>query len=213
MIIEDLEIKEQYFELAHKIDDRLKTGSTLEKNKTVIAICGESGSGKSVTAVCLSKALADRNIESAILHQDGYYKLTPKDNHNKRKADINWVGSCEVQLDLMQDHIESFRSGAEKVVTPFVDYKNNRFVETELILKNKSVLIVEGVYSFMLEQLDVKIFLEKSYLETIAIRKERSREKYDDFVEEVLKIEHQIVSKLSTEADISIMKNYTIAHQ
>lgn len=210
MIIEDLEIKEQYFELSNQIVDRINKNSRLEKDKTVIAICGESGSGKSVTSVCLSRALAKQGIASTIIHQDGYYKLTPKENHNRRKTDLNWVGTHEVNLDLIQDHIEAFRSGKELIIAPLVDYKNNTFIDSEIILKDKPVLIVEGVYSLLLKALDVKIFLEKNYINTKAIRKERSREDYDKFVEKVLEIEHYIISKLKTKADIIIDENYNI---
>lgn len=210
MIVEGIEIKEEYFKLTRALIERLNEDSILTNSKSVISICGESGSGKSVTAMCLKQLLADRDIKSTILHQDNYYKLPPKDNHAKRKEDINWVGHSEVQLDLLQDHIEEFKSGSHKINLPVVDYFNNSFSKTELLLDDKSILIVEGVYSFMLRDLDYKIFLERTYHETKEKRKNRKREIYDPFVESVLEIEHNIISSFREEANLIITTDYTL---
>ena len=96
--------------------------------KLVIACDGESASGKSVTAKCLQIELEKLNISSAIIHQDGYYKLPPKENHEKRKIDINWVGTDELQLNLMQGHINSFKMQEEFIEIPIVNYKSNKFI-------------------------------------------------------------------------------------
>jgi len=210
LIYEDLDIKEKYFDLTDKLISRLRQDSILGRELSVIAICGESGSGKSITASCLKKGLADLGIESAILHQDNYYKLPPKDNHERRKADLDWVGINEVRIDLLQQHISDYKSGCHRINRPIVDYLNNRFIEEELDLKNTSILIVEGVYAFLLDKLDYKIFIARSYIDTKNDRKKRTRESYDPFVESVLQIEHQIITKLGENSDLSISKDYLL---
>lgn len=210
MIYEELEIKEQYYKLSESLVDRLRQASKLDQDKLVIAIYGESGSGKSTTAMCLQKGLTKINIESAILHQDNYFKLAPKDNHAKRKANINWVGPDEVQLDLLQSHIEEFRSGNQSIQSPVVNYLENNFSQSQIALENKSILIIEGVYAFLLQNLDYTIFLEKTYLDTRDIRKKRRREVYDPFVEEVLEIEHHTIIRLNGKPDIQVNKNYEV---
>lgn len=210
MINEDIILKEEYFGLSQQLIKEMNSLSLFKKEKLVIAICGESGSGKSVTAKCLKILLDQQNINSLILHQDSYFILPPSQNHAKRKADISWVGANEVQLDLLQQHINCFKSFEEKIIVPVVDYEKNIFLQEELNLKNISILIVEGVYSFFQQQLDCKIFIEKTYKETLPNRKKRSREIYDPFVEKVLSIEHGIIAPLKETADVLVSKNYLL---
>lgn len=213
MINESIEIKQDYFGLSHKIVAALKKQSLLDKKKLVIGICGESGSGKSVTAKCLKLTLEKSGISSHILHMDCYFKLPPKNNHEKRKEDIAWVGVGEVKMDLWQSHINAFKSNAETLTLPVVDYEKNLFFDYQQHLNEVSVLIVEGGYAFYLEELDYKIFLEKNYKDTLEARRSRTREVYDPFVEQVLVIEHDLVSSCQPKADMSITKNYLIRSQ
>ena len=209
-IYEPLVLKKEYFELSKQLVALLKKSALLHKQKLVIGIAGESGSGKSVTAKCLQIELEKRNISSLIIHQDGYYKLPPKENHEKRKADINWVGTNELHLNLMQEHIDKFKNEEALIEIPIVHYKNNKFTSNKTILKDKTVLIVEGVYTFFLNNLDYKVFMSRTYKDTLNKRKSRVREKYDPFVEQVLKIEHSLVSKQKNLANVTINKEYHI---
>ncbi len=209
-IKESLEIKEEYFILTKQLVEQLKKNTQFGKEKMVISVAGESGSGKSVTAKCLQIELEKLNIHSIIIHQDGYYKLPPKENHKKRKSDISWVGVNELKLDLMQQHIDQFKADEKVINIPAINYRSNMFISNSTILKGKSVLIVEGVYSFFLKSLDYKIFMSRTFKDTLEKRKARSREKYDSFVERVLEIEHSIVSKQKNLANSIISKDYKI---
>lgn len=211
MIHETIEIKDSYFNLSSELIEKLEEESLLNKEKLVIGICGESGSGKSVTAICLQKELEKLKISSIILHQDSYFKLPPKDNHEKRKTDLNWVGPNEVQMDLLQSHIEEFKAHKEELSVPIVDYEKNIFLHEERNIKDYSVLIIEGVYAFFLDQLDYKIFMERTYKDTLENRKKRTREVYDPFVETVLDIEHSLVLPLRELADATITKKYSLS--
>lgn len=208
MIIEALNIKDEYFELSKQLIASLNKKALLKKDKLVIGIGGESGSGKSVTAKCLQLSLNKLNIDSAILHQDNYYKFPPEENHIKRKADINWVGSNEVNLDQIAANIQAFKGNEKAIIAPIVDYANNVFLEQELSFVGKSVLIVEGVYILLLKQLDYKVFLERNYKDTLEKRKSRSREVYDPFTEQVLEIEHLLIQPLMKDANATISKAY-----
>lgn len=210
LINEPISLKKQYFNLSSDLVDILKKTTLLDNDKLVIGVCGESGSGKSVTATCLEIELEKMNIPTITLHQDSYYKLPPNDNHLKRKESLNWVGVNELNLDLFQSHVEEFKAKKETLTVPIVNYKENTFSEQEVSIKGKSVLIVEGVYSFFLKNLDFKIFMERTYKHTIEKRKERSREVYDPFVEEVLNIEHKLIKPLGELADVVIDTDYAI---
>lgn len=211
MVFEQLTIRKEYFNLSKQLIQRINKKGILDMERPVVAVAGESGSGKSVTAKCLQAELAKHNISSVILHQDGYYKLTPKENHNKRKEDISWVGKDELQLDLIQRHINKFKDGAKKIEVPVVDYSMNQICTTETFIKDIDVLIVEGVYAFFLEDLDFKIFMSRTYKDTIEKRRERLREEYDPFVEQVLEIEHNIVKQHKEKADVIVQKDYSVA--
>ena len=62
----------------------------------------------------------------------------------------------------------------------------------------------------MIEGINFGIFMERNYLQTREIRKRRNREVYDDFVEQILEIEHGIIAPLIKKADMIIDSNYTI---
>lgn len=211
LIKENIILKDEYFKLSSEIVNRLEHKSLLSEDKIVIGICGESGSGKSTTAKCLQIELEKLDIHSIILHQDSYYKLPPKENHEKRKSDLAWVGTNEVQMDLLQSHIQQFKTNKTNIIVPIVDYENNIFFEDKAVIKNKSVLIIEGVYSFFLQNFDYKIFMERTYKDTMTKREKRSREVYDPFVEQVLEIEHSIIQPLKKMTNLIIKKDYSIS--
>lgn len=210
MIIEPIRINDDHFLLSEQIYNELIDKEYFKNNKLSIGICGESGSGKTVTSVCLQQFLEKKNINSVILHLDSYYKLTPKENHEKRKADINWVGVNELNISMIDRHIEQFKSNKDKIKVPVVDYQENKFLETIKYLKNVSVIIIEGVYAFYVKELDYKIFLEKTFKDTLESRMKRTREIYDTFVEKVLEIEHELVVGQKIHADLIIDKDYNI---
>lgn len=210
MIIEPIRINDDHFLLSEQIYNELIDKGYFKNNKLSIAICGESGSGKTVTSVCLQQFLEKKNISSVILHLDSYYKLTPKENHEKRKADINWVGVNELNISMIDSHIVQFKSNAEQIKVPVVDYQENKFKETVKYLKDVSVIIIEGVYAFYAKELDYKIFLEKTFKDTLESRMKRTREIYDTFVEKVLEIEHELVVGQKVHADLIVDKDYNI---
>lgn len=209
MIKEEIEIKKEYAKLGAQICNTVLPLARL-KDKTVVAVCGESGSGKTVTAKSLKMQLRDNGVSSCILHLDSYFKLPPTDNHKQRLAGLEWVGAEEVNLELLQKHVDAFKEGADNIKVPVVDYINNCFEEIVLGLKHEDVLIIEGVYSFLLEGINFGIFMERNYLQTKENRQKRSREVYDSYVEQILEIEHKIIAPLIKKADMVIDVNYII---
>jgi len=211
MIHEPLVLREEYFGVTKEIIAKMRDNALLDQNKLVVSICGESACGKSTTAKCLQFELDKLGIASVILHQDNYYKLPPSDNHAKRKVDISWVGPKEVKLDLLQNHINAFRNNTDSLTLPVVDYKKNHFFDIEVEVKDKTVIIVEGVYAFLLQNCDFNIFMSRTYIETKEKRKERIREVYDPFIEKVLDVEHQLIAPLKLKADLIVDKFYKVS--
>ena len=62
------------------------------------------------------------------------------------------------------------------------------------------------------ENVDARIFIDRTRLETRAAREKRGREPMDPFIEEVLEIEHAIISAHKARADIVITRDYRVEH-
>jgi uridine kinase len=181
--------------------------------KYTISVAGESGSGKSETATAIADALAEEGIESVIFQQDDYFVHPPKSNDRARRDDIAWVGPQEVRLDLLDEHLEAFRGGAASIDKPLVDYETDSVTAEDLPTAGARVAISEGTYTSLLENVDTRVFIARDYEATRAHREKRRRDaaELDPFIDEVLKIEHAIISEHRIRADIVINADYSVA--
>lgn len=181
-----------------------------EGTKYCLTIAGESGSGKSEIAFVLSELLAENGYKTLILQQDDYFIYPPNSNEAKRRTDISWVGLNEVKLDLIENNLGDILSGESEVKKPLVIFDEDRITEEIIEVEDVDVVIVEGTYTTILNDIDTHIFIDRTYKETRASRMERGRETQDDFLEEVLKIEHDIISSHKPKADIIITEDYEV---
>ena len=178
------------------------------KGKYVITVAGESGAGKSEIAQAISDALRPQKIESFIFGQDDYFVLPPKSNAKKREEDISWVGTQEVKLDLLDQNIDAVLKGYTSLTKPLVDFDTDQIGEEKVELENFQVLIAEGTYTTLLKNANCKIFIDRNKMDTIESRKKRNREAQDEFLDKILTIEHEIISKHKSLADIIISKEF-----
>lgn len=179
-----------------------------------ISIAGQSGSGKSETAVALSDALAKHSVICAILQQDDYFVYPPKTNDQTRRKDIGWVGPQEVKLALMDEHLQAFLDGANNVEKPLVDYESDTVSSETMTFGDARVLIAEGTYTTLLEQCRTHVFIDRTYLQTRAHREKRMRDKseLDPFIDRVLEIEHGIISSHKPRAQIILDADYNLTN-
>ena len=207
-----LDIKPEYHTLATCIATRLLQDHPGAANeRLVIGIAGESGSGKSITATCLSRDLGPRGLRTSIIHQDNYFFRPPRTNHEHRLGDLTQVGPQEVDLDLIAAHIAAFRAGAAHVEGPQVDYPGNRFVKQTFDFSTCNVLIVEGTYVLDLTQVDVRIFLTATHEDTRDRRRERNRDIDAPVINDILAIEHRLIAPQRRRADIVIDRHFAIS--
>jgi uridine kinase len=180
--------------------------------KYTITVAGESGSGKSETATAIAEALAEHDISSVIFQQDDYFVYPPKTNDATRRKDIAWVGTQEVRLDLLDEHLQAFRDGAESVTKPLVVYEDDAITVENMEIGQARVAIAEGTYTTALNVVDTHIFIDRSYAETRAHREKRNRDasELDSFTDGVLKIEHDIISAQKPRAKIVINTDYSV---
>jgi uridine kinase len=175
-----------------------------------VSIAGQSGSGKTETAVALSEALAGHHIACAILHQDDYFVHPPKTNDRTRRNDIDWVGPQEVRLDLMDEHAGAFLGGEREIAKPLVDYESDTITSERMTFGDARVLIAEGTYTTLLKHCKTHVFIDRTYLETRKHREKRMRDasELDSFIDRVLEIEHGIISSHKPRAQIIIDTHY-----
>ncbi len=178
-----------------------------------VSIGGESGSGKSELAVATAEVLHKHRIGSLILQQDDYFVYPPHTNDARRREDINHVGPAEVRLDLLDDHVNAIINGTKAIEKPLVVYRENRIVTETLPVDGVDVVIAEGTYVTLLENVHSRIFIDQTYQQTRNTRLKRNREPYDPFIERVLEIEHNIISFQRDCADIIVTASFTIVTQ
>lgn len=196
---------------AEAIVDRLAGPVASAERRWTVTVAGESGSGKSETGHAMAEAFGARGLGAVVLQQDDYYVLPPKFNDAARRANFAWVGTTEVRLDLLDSHLEAARSGADSVVKPLVRYEQNTIDSETVSFEGAKVVIAEGVYTSLCDHVDTRVFIARNRLETMAHRRERGREAFDPFIEEVLEHEHEIISKHRALADVVISRDYEVS--
>jgi uridine kinase len=199
-------------EIASAIAELLMTDFDIaNRERTVIGVAGESGSGKTRTAGELAYYLRRRGLMARELHQDDYFHRPPRTNHEHRERDLSSVGPQEVNLALLAEHVAAFRAGARDVVGPRVVYPENRFaLDRRFDFAGTRALVVEGTYVLTLPDLDVRVFLEATHVDTRERRRKRARDIEAPFVERVLEIEHEIVKRQREVADIVIDRRFMV---
>lgn len=192
--------------LADLLDAELGLGRV---SRPVIAIAGESGSGKSITATALAEVLRERGRRVVALHQDDYFVRPPRANHEHRCVDLASVGPQEVNLALLTSHVAAFRASRD-ATGPRVDYASDSFVTGELPFANADALVVEGTYVLRLAGTDIRIFLEATHEDTAERRRLRNRDVDAPIVDQVLAIEHTLIAPQAKRAHVRIDATFAI---
>lgn len=175
------------------------------------SVAGQSGAGKSEIAEELAKALGEAGRKTIIFQQDDYFFYPPKTNHQRRLADIEWVGTKEVNLKLLDEHLERFKnSNAQIIEKPLVIFKEDRITSEKIDLSPFNVLIAEGTYTTLLKNADYHVFIDMDYHDTEQHRRERGRDVLDEFTNMILKIEDRIISKHKSLATFIVRKDYSV---
>jgi uridine kinase len=205
-------VEEHHTKAAKKILEVILPQIISSNMKYSINVSGESGSGKSEVATALANELENKGIMSVILQQDDYFVYPPKTNDKTRRQDINWVGPQEVHLDILDQNLKDFLNGNSEIEKPLVIYDKDIITKETVNVKNVKVAIADGTYTTLLKNLTTRTFIDRNYIDTRGYREKRRRHKseLDEFTENVLKIEHSIISTHKELADIIITKDYDV---
>jgi uridine kinase len=201
-------IDENHQKAAHQIVGLIMDELKKSIGKLVISVAGESGAGKSEIAAAMAQRLEEFQFRSIIFGQDDYFKLPPHTNAREREKNISWVGPQEVKLDLLDQNILDFLNDKLVITKPLVDFNADLIGMEKIQLDGYQVLIAEGTYTTLLENVNSRVFIDRNKLDTIESRKKRAREKQDDFLDRILTIEHNIISKHKELADIIVTKQW-----
>jgi uridine kinase len=158
-----------------------------------------------------AKLLDEAGHRTLILQQDDYFFYPPRTNHNRRLDDIEWVGTKEVNLKLLDEHMGRFKAAQPLMLEkPLVIFDEDRITTETIDLSPFDMMIAEGTYATLLESVDYRVFIDRDYHDTREDRKERGRDTIDEFSERVMKIEDQIISKHRELAQIIVRKDFSV---
>ncbi len=207
-----LVIKEEYKKVADKLSDII-LGEFPREEKLIIAVGGESGSGKSEIAHVISDNLfkSTYELKSFILHVDDFFLLPRKERNELRvKTNLESVGISEINQEELAYIIKKFKEDGGLTLVPLYDILTSVQHKLAVNFQNVPVLIVEGLYANSIDG-DYNIFIDRTYHDTKKNQAERGKEVMDEFRFGVLEREHQAVSKLKGKADFIIDKDYSLA--
>jgi uridine kinase len=173
-----------------------------------LAVAGESGAGKSELAYEIHRLLNERGIRADVLQQDDYFVFPPRTNHEMRRRNLEQVGLYEVKLDFLDSNLRSFKQGESSIYKPLVVYEEDLITREEMPVADLTVLMAEGTYTSLLEFVDLRVFIVRTYRQTLEARKRRARDKWEPFIQDVLEREHQIISQHRALADIVIPDDF-----
>lgn len=220
MVGDNIDIRPEYYATAEQLYHHFcmvhsESVPFVVPTRKVIAIGGESGSGKSVTAGTLQLQFEKCGIGVSVLHLDDYFYLPPASNHARRLESLRHVGMQEVNMVLLQEHLDLFKNGAQSITKPLSHYQDNYIGEEVLDWKTASILIIEGTYTLALQRTDYMVFMKRTYQDTrnSRIKRARSEQELSHFVEEVLAIEHGIIAPFGNLANVHVEKDYSVRPQ
>jgi uridine kinase len=185
----------------------------MKKDKLTVAISGESGSGKSELAHIIAKGLRKYGIFAKPVHTDNYYRTHPLERREWRSQQgiEKVVGYNEYDWNAIHKTIDDFKRSRKSempcvdLVTEQVDRLITNFAEVDM-------LVVDGLYAIKSKELDLRIFIELTYLETKEkhTKDSRGKEVMDEVRWATLGQEHKMVQSLKPLADILITKEYEV---
>ena len=178
--------------------------------KYIVAISGESGAGKSEVSHSLAQRLKKEHLRVKILHTDNYYIIPPLLRAEwRRTKGLETVGINEYDWNLIHRNLQDFKEDRESMM-PCIDIIPEQIDKLITDFKKIDLLVIDGLYALKADGLDLRVFIDLTYLETKINQIIRGKETLDDFRSQVLEREHQNVRALKSLADLIIDKSYEV---
>lgn len=183
------------------------------EERFVLGISGESGSGKSELSFVIAKGLRKHGIFAKPLHTDNYYKTHPLERREWRSEHgiEKVVGYDEYDWDAIGQNIVDFRERRSSEM-PCVDLVTEQVDRLITDFREVDMLIVDGLYAIKAAGIDLRVFIELTYLETKEkhTKDSRGKEVMDEVRWATLGQEHKMVQALRPLADIIVTRDYGV---
>jgi len=208
MLGDILIIEEKHWQAAAQILHHILHRNT---DKYIVAISGESGSGKTVLAHVLAKLLRNEGIKAKPIHIDNYYRIHPHIRTQWRLENgiENVVGWGEYDWVTIHQNIRDFKADKSSTM-PCVDLVTEQIDSLTTDFKGIDMLIIDGLYAIKTEEANLRIFIELTYHETKKAQLLRGKEPQNEYRMRVLEQEHQVVQSLKPTADLFVNMEYKV---
>ena len=179
--------------------------------KFIVAVSGESGSGKSELSHLIAKGLCGESIIAKVIHTDNFYRILPQERRRWREENgvEQVVGPDEYDWNKLNRIVSDFISGSKSVM-PCVDLITQRVDMLTTEFSEIDLLVLDGLYAVNTPKVNLSVFIELTYHETKKAQSVRGKESTDEFRYRVLEAEHKAVKKLRSKADLLISKDYEV---
>lgn len=207
MLSDVLLIEEKHVEAAKALFTLIESQ---REGKFVIAISGESGSGKTELSHCLANEYKKQGMKAKPLHTDNYYMSLPEERNAWREAHgKNSIGYTEYNWPVLNKNIADYRKG-DTTQMPCVDIVTDQVDQLITDFAKVDVLILDGLYAIKAEDVDMRVLIDITYHETKKAQLRRGKEAQTPFRMMVLEREHEVVSMLKPTADYYVTKEYGV---
>lgn len=185
-----------------------------KKEKYIVAISGESGSGKTELAHVIAKGLRKHGVFAKPIHTDNFYNTHPLKRREWRSKEgiENVVGYNEYKWDEINQVVDDFKNSRVSEM-PCVDLVTEQVDKLTTDFSEVDMLIVDGLYAIKKEGIDLRIFIDITYLETKEkhTKDARGKEVMDEVRWATLAQEHNMVQSLKPLADLIISRDYDVS--
>jgi len=182
-----------------------------KKNKYIVAISGESGSGKSELTHVVAKSLRKHGIFAKPVHIDNFYRILPLERTQWRQENgiEKVVGLDEIDWQGVKQTVDDFKNSRENTM-PCVDLVTEQIDQLTTNFEGIEMLIMDGLYAINSEEVDLAVFIELTYHETKKAQSSRGKEPQNEYRMRVLEQEHKVVQSIKPKADLLIGMDYKV---
>jgi uridine kinase len=178
------------------------------RDKFIIAVGGESGSGKTEVAHELARHLKNQGTPAKVLHIDNYYRTTPEERTAwRQKHGLESIGYTEYDWDLINKNIAEFRADQDHAIMPCIDLLTDQVDQLTTSFQGLQFLIIEGLYAIKAEA-DIRVLIDLTYHETKKAQYARGKEPVNEYRWQVLEREHQVVRSIRPLADYLVNREF-----
>jgi uridine kinase len=201
-------IADKHREAAAEIEKTILENKT---DKYIVAISGESGSGKSELAHLVAKSMRKHGVFAKCIHIDNFYNTLPLKRTEWRIQNgiEQVVGLSEYKWDEIDRVIDDFKNGRRSSM-PCVDLVTEQVDTLTTDFQNVDMLVIDGLYAINAERVNLRVYIELTYHETKKAQKDRGKEPQNAYRMRVLEQEHKQVLSIKDKADLLVTMDYKV---